>query len=148
MEFIQAIERTKAILAAALSTKKLARQMQTSAVMFRKIAFRYDFIAQAQFGAEKEVLAVLESYKLRALVCEHAARTFMGSDQVFFCVDPSLIPLLTGPERATAPHRRVDTAGYMMHQSKQFLRKVTEWEELAHLEGDDRRQVGPDTWNM
>ncbi|KAK4520619.1 uncharacterized protein ATC70_006497 [Mucor velutinosus] len=140
MEFIQAIERTKAILAATLSPKKLARQMQTSAVMFREIAFRYDFIAQVQFGADKEVLNVIESYKIRALVCEHAARTFMGSDQVFFCVDPSLIPLITQTETA-APHRMVDTAGYMMHQSKQFLRKVTAWEELAHLEGNDRRQT-------
>ncbi|KAL9539844.1 hypothetical protein MBANPS3_010034 [Mucor bainieri] len=147
MEFVQAIERTKAILAATLSPKKLARQMQTSAVVFRKIASRYDFIAQAQFGADKEVLNVIESYKLRALVCEHAARTFMGSDQVFFCVDPSLIPLIAEPDTAAAAaaaaaaHRLTDTAEYMMHQSKQFLRKVTAWEELAHLEGDDRRQT-------
>lgn len=140
MEFIQAIERTKAILTADMTSKKLARQMQTSAVMFRKIAFRYDFIAQAQFGIGKEVLNAIESYKLRALVCEHATRTLMGSDQVFFCVDPSLIPLITEPETA-APYRRVDTTGYLMHQSKQFLRKVTAWEELAHLESDDRRQV-------
>lgn len=142
MEFIQAIERTKSILAATLSLKKLSRQMQTSAVMFRKIAFRYDFIAQAQFGVDKEVLDVIESYKLRALVCEHTARTFMGSDQVFFCVDPSLIPLINEPEVEAGPHRLVDTTGYMMHQSKQFLKKVTAWEELGHLEGDDRRQVG------
>ncbi|OAD01884.1 hypothetical protein MUCCIDRAFT_111229 [Mucor lusitanicus CBS 277.49] len=141
MEFIQAIERTKSILAATLSLKKLSRQMQTSAVMFRKIAFRYDFIAQAQFGVDKEVLDVIESYKLRALVCEHTARTFMGSDQVFFCVDPSLIPLINEPEVEAGPHRLVDTTGYMMHQSKQFLKKVTAWEELGHLEGDDRRQT-------
>jgi len=140
MEFIQAIERTKAIFTANMTSKKLARQMQTSAVMFRKIAFRYDFIAQAQFGIGKEVLNAIESYKLRALICEHAARTLMGSDQVFICVDPSLIPLITEPETAV-PHRRVDTTGYLMHQSKQFLRKVTAWEELAHLESDDRRQV-------
>ncbi|EPB89187.1 hypothetical protein HMPREF1544_03927 [Mucor circinelloides 1006PhL] len=140
MEFIQAIERTKAIFTANMTSKKLARQMQTSAVMFRKIAFRYDFIAQAQFGIGKEVLNAIESYKLRALICEHAARTLMGSDQVFICVDPSLIPLITEPETAV-PHRRVDTTGYLMHQSKQFLRKVTAWEELAHLESDDRRQI-------
>lgn len=147
MEFIQAVEHTKAILATTTTTtttvtalKKQARQMQSCAVMFRKIAFRYDFIAQAQVGIDKETLNVIESYKVWALVCEHASRTFMGLDQMFFCVDPSLIPLITEPS-IEAPHRLVDTTGYMMHQSKEFLKKITSWEELAHLEANDRREV-------
>lgn len=139
MEFIQAVEHTKAILATK-NTRKQAREMQSCAVMFRKIAFRYDFIAQSQFGIDKEVLDVIESYKVCALVCEHAARTFMGSGQMFFCVDPSLIPLITEQE-TEAPHRLIDTTGYMMHQSKEFLKRVTAWEELAHLEGPDRKLV-------
>lgn len=139
MEFIQAVEHTKIILATK-NIRKQARQMQSCAVIFRKIAFRYDFIAQSQFGIDKEMLDVIESYKVCALVCEHAARTFMGSDQMFFCVDPSLIPLITEQE-TEAPHRLIDTTGYMMHQSKGFLKTVTAWEELAHLEGPDRKLV-------
>ncbi|CEP14278.1 hypothetical protein [Parasitella parasitica] len=138
MEFMQAVQHTTTILSA--KSRKQARQLQSCAAMFRKIAFHYDFIAQAQFGIDKETLQVIESYKICALVCEHAARTFMGADQAFFCLDPSLIPLITEQEPET-PHRRTDTIEYIMHQSRAFLRKVTSWEGLAHLEGDARRQI-------
>jgi integrator complex subunit 7 len=140
MEFIEVVQHTMQILdIQAISFKRLSKQLQACAVQFRNIAFRYDFLAQSQFGTEKELLQVIESYKICALACEHAVRTFVGSDQLFFCIDPSLIPLIS-KEPATNISA-MDSIARMMELCRGFVRTATHWEELAHLEETDRRTV-------
>ena len=112
------------------------KYMTDCAVRFRKLAFKYDFIAQAQYGVGKETLDVIESYKMCALVCEHAVRVFSSSGQAFFCVDPSLIPLID---------EELNLVNYpntsMIRLCKEFMKTINAWEELDHLEDKDRRAV-------
>lgn len=138
-EMLEAIQDTMIALSIT-SAKQQARKMEECAIQFRKIAFRYDFIAQSQFGIDREMLETIESYKICALVCEHATRTFSGS--LFFCIDPSLIPLLNAAQTEAEP--RLSNRNQSVHMTnlcKVFLTKVTGWEELDHLEEPDRRQV-------
>jgi hypothetical protein len=140
MEFIEAIQHTMQTLdTQTISSKRLSKQLQACAVQFRNIAFRYDFLAQSQFGTEKELLQVIESYKVCALACEHAVRTFVRSDQLFFCIDPSLIPLISKEPALNVS--TMDPVTRMMELCRGFVRIATNWEELAHLEESDRRMV-------
>lgn len=74
--------------------KEQSRLMMNCANQFRKMASKYDFISQAQFGVGKQMLETIESYKICALVCEYFARLSSATEQSFFCIDPSLIRLL------------------------------------------------------
>lgn len=140
MEFIESIQHTMQTLDTQMTSyKRLAKQLRSCAVQFRNIAFRYDFLAQSQFGAEKELLQVIESYKICALACEHAVRTFVGSDQLFLCIDPSLIPLIN---KEPSPNiSTMDPVARMMELCRGFVCTTTHWEELAHLEEIDRIKV-------
>lgn len=140
MEMLAAIQHTISVLGHS-NLKKQAKLMEDCSVMFRKIAFRYDFIAQAQFGIEKEMLEVIESYKICALICEHAARTFFGSSQLFFCIDPSLIPLINSQYISPPKLLNYDQSTYMLDLCKGFVRTVTGWDDLDHLDQADRYSV-------
>lgn len=149
LEMLDAIQNAKVALS--LRENKQARKMEECAIKFRKLAFRYDFIAQSQFGIDREMLETIESYKICALVCEHAARTFSGSNQLFFCIDPSLIPLIksvTEEENEQARLSNRNQAEYMINLCKGFLSKVTAWEELDHLDEADRRMVREEMINL
>ncbi|KAI8085794.1 uncharacterized protein B0P05DRAFT_23468 [Gilbertella persicaria] len=124
MELIQTIQQALGILNIK-NTRKQSKQMQMVAVQFRQVAIRYDFVAQSQFGIGKEALDILELYKVCALVCERASRTCLGNEQLFFCIDPSLIPLIED-----ADHKST----YMNNLLKKFMHTITSWEELSHLE--------------
>jgi hypothetical protein len=122
--------------------KRENKQLQQAAVTFRRLAFRYDFIAQSYFGIDKETLDVTEAYKTCALVCEHAARTFLRSG--FFCIDPSLIPLInktSDDDLATQNLASKKHANDLIHNCKDFIDIITKWEEYDHLEEKDRRVV-------
>ncbi|GAA5816690.1 hypothetical protein MFLAVUS_010222 [Mucor flavus] len=121
--------------------KKQSRLMQDCAIKFRKIAFRYDFIAQAQFGIDREMLEVIEYYKIFALICEHASRTFSGHNQMFFCVDPSLIPLINNSGTKQTKLTNQNVAIRMIQLYKGFIKTVTAWDELDHLDSVDRRKI-------
>lgn len=117
MELVQIIQ-----LALEILGSNRTQRIHQCAVRFRKIAFRYDFIAQSHFGCDKEMMGVIESYKICALVCEHACRSLV---QQMFCIDPSLIAL-------------VDKTSPMVDLCKEFLNKINQWEEV---DGADRIQV-------
>lgn len=142
MEFLVALEHTIAVLDHP-DPKKQSRLMQDCAVKFRKIAFRYDFIAQAQFGIDRESLEVIESYKIFALICEHASRTFPGSTQMFFCVDPSLIPLMNqeADSGTTSTLSNQNQVVRMIQLYKGFIKTVTDWDEFNHLDENECRAV-------
>lgn len=141
MEMLGAIQHTISVLNHT-NLKKQTKLMEDCAVMFRKIAFRYDFIAQAQFGIDKEMLEVIESYKICALISEHAARTFSGSNRLFFCIDPSLIPLINSQDSSSQTKlSNRNQSVYMINLCKGFVSTVTGWDELNHLDQVDRHSV-------
>ncbi|KAI8874843.1 hypothetical protein K501DRAFT_203874, partial [Backusella circina FSU 941] len=123
-----------------LVMKRENKQLQQAAVTFRRLAFRYDFIAQSYFGIDKETLDVTEAYKTCALVCEHAARTFLRSG--FFCIDPSLIPLMNmtrDDDLATQSLASKKHANVLINNCKEFIDIITKWEDYDHLEEQERR---------
>lgn len=128
MEFVEVVQIALGILTC---SRKQEQRMSRCAIRFRKIAFRYDFIAQSHFGYDKETMQVIESYKMCALVCEHASRTLFKSEQQFFCIDPSLIPLLNQSSNDQD----------MLDLCRDFLSKIIKWEELSHLDDKDRFEV-------
>lgn len=133
MEWIEVIQYVMRIL---VTPRKRAERIRQCAIRFRKIAFRYDFIAHV--GCDEETMRVIESYKICALVCEHASRTLL-SDQQFFCIDPSLIPLIQQP--ISHDDDQVGSSETLMDLCKVFLEKITKWEGLSHLEDADRFPV-------
>lgn len=140
------IQRTLAV----IDIPQIAKQskfMIDCAIQFRKMASRYDFLSQAQFGVGKQMLDTIESYKICALVCEHLARVFSATDQAFFCIDPSLIPLLQDDHTVVKRTNRNQSA-YMISLCREFVKKVNEWEELDHLEEEDRRMVRTHNYTM
>lgn len=139
MEMLANIQHTLSVLDIPQFSKQ-SKYMMDCAIKFRKTAYRYDYISQAQFGVEKNMLDIIESYKICALICEHAARVFSDSDQLFFCIDPSLIPLLEG-EQDTLKRTNRNQSAYITNLCKGFVKKVNEWEQLNHLEDVDRRKV-------
>lgn len=140
MEMLAAIQHTLSILNQP-SIENQTKLIEDCAVMYRKIAFRYDFIAQAQFGIDRETLDVIESYKISALICEHASRTFSGSSRLFFCIDPSLIPLINSQDISPRKLSNRNQSMYMFDLCKEFVRTVTSWDDLDHLDPPDRYSV-------
>lgn len=139
MEMLANIQRTLTV----IDIPQLAKQskfMIDCAIQFRKMASRYDFLSQAQFGVGKQMLDTIESYKICALVCEHLARVFSATDQAFFCIDPSLIPLLQENHTVIKRTNRNQSA-HLISLCRGFVKKANEWEELDHLEEEDRRMA-------
>ncbi|KAL0086505.1 hypothetical protein J3Q64DRAFT_1497262 [Phycomyces blakesleeanus] len=115
--------------------RKLAKFMQSCAIRFRKLAFRYDFTAQSFYGIDQEALDVIESYKICSLVCEHAARTYLKSGMLFFCIDPSLIPLLNTVNNQSNILPSLTNHTALKRTCAEFLRKTVDWEESNMIEG-------------
>ncbi|KAI8141320.1 hypothetical protein BJV82DRAFT_620118, partial [Fennellomyces sp. T-0311] len=127
-------------------TKQLSKNLQQCGMRFRELASRYDFIAQSFLGMDDATLLDLEVYKVCALVCEYAVRTFIRLSGSFFCVDPALIPLLN-----IANDRMVvdsDAAPTLQEICLTFMQTVITWEEedrqnnssYYHLCAQDIRQ--------
>ncbi|KAI8970531.1 hypothetical protein BDB01DRAFT_557978 [Pilobolus umbonatus] len=120
--------------------KRQIRLMNGCAVKFRKLAFRYDHIAQSQMGVDNELLNIFECYKISALVCEHAARTFVGSKDLFFCIDPSLIPVLDEIRTEDKMEEDVEQSqlGRLMNLNKRFLKSIVKWEDSVEDDHSSR----------
>ncbi|CAO3608752.1 unnamed protein product [Cunninghamella echinulata] len=97
---------------------------------FRTLASRYDLAAQSMHGANKDVLAILEHYKIGALVLEHATRVFINLNhgEYYFCIDPTLISLLSD-HHISEPSYIPPNLSKFKNMCIENLKQIVQWEE-------------------
>ncbi|KAI9255143.1 hypothetical protein BDA99DRAFT_517994 [Phascolomyces articulosus] len=120
--------------------KKFVKNLQKCGLHFGELASRYDFIAQSFLAMDDTTLMDLETYKVCALVCEHAIRSFIKNENIgaFFCVDPVLIPLITmANERMHIDTATVSTVFSLQDICLEFLQAIINWDDSDRRENSD-----------
>ncbi|CAO3692176.1 unnamed protein product [Rhizopus microsporus] len=116
-----------------------SRWMQECADRFRNLAIRFNLSEQPVEVDDKEILHVLATYNTCILACEYAARSFAASNNLFFCVNPTLIPILMDSrvdDDSTSNLRESN----LMKICRKFVKTVAEWEKASDLQGNQRHE--------